>query len=62
MPVRLCIHDTDGIRCQNVQSGGPLAPGYDACRELTDEHFESVFFKNLYAANFKLINIYMVFG
>ncbi|KAF8321219.1 glycoside hydrolase family 35 protein [Clavulina sp. PMI_390] len=41
---------------------GPTAPGYDACRQLTNEQFVSVFYKNLYAHNFKLINIYMFYG
>ncbi|EIN12800.1 glycoside hydrolase family 35 protein [Punctularia strigosozonata HHB-11173 SS5] len=41
---------------------GPEAPGYEACRKLTNSDFESVFYHSLWAANAKLINYYMVYG
>ncbi|KAF8329797.1 uncharacterized protein EI90DRAFT_3062042 [Cantharellus anzutake] len=41
---------------------GPGSAGYDACAELTGPEFESVFYRNLLAANFKLINLYMIYG
>ncbi|KAH0831870.1 glycoside hydrolase family 35 protein [Lanmaoa asiatica] len=41
---------------------GPTAPGYDQCRVLTGADFENVFNLNLWAANAKLINYYMLFG
>ncbi|KAF9046172.1 glycoside hydrolase family 35 protein [Panaeolus papilionaceus] len=41
---------------------GPTSPGYDACRTLTGPDFESVFNLNLWAANAKLINYYMLYG
>ncbi|EJD38336.1 glycoside hydrolase family 35 protein [Auricularia subglabra TFB-10046 SS5] len=41
---------------------GPNAPGYDACRTLTGPEFESVFYKQLWASNVKLVNIYMLYG
>ncbi|KAI9568565.1 glycoside hydrolase family 35 protein [Boletus coccyginus] len=41
---------------------GPTAPGYDQCRVLTGADFENVFNLNLWAANAKLINYYMLYG
>ncbi|KAG9315962.1 glycoside hydrolase family 35 protein [Chiua virens] len=41
---------------------GPTAPGYEPCRILTGSDFESVFNLNLWAANAKLINYYMLYG
>jgi hypothetical protein len=37
-------------------------PGYDQCRVLTGANFENVFNLNLWAANAKLINYYMLYG
>ncbi|KAF8551280.1 glycoside hydrolase family 35 protein [Imleria badia] len=41
---------------------GPTAPGYHQCRLLTGPDFENVFNLNLWAANAKLINYYMLYG
>ncbi|CAK5270671.1 unnamed protein product [Mycena citricolor] len=41
---------------------GPTAPGYAACAQLTGPAFQSVFNKNLWAANAKLISYYMLYG
>ncbi|KAF8443138.1 glycoside hydrolase family 35 protein [Boletus edulis BED1] len=41
---------------------GPTAPGYHHCRVLTGADFENVFNLNLWAANAKLINYYMLYG
>lgn len=41
---------------------GPTAPGYSACGELTGPNFQSVFNKQLWASNAKLINYYMLYG
>ncbi len=37
-------------------------PGFVACRELTNENFNRVFFKNNVAAGLSMQNIYMLFG
>ena len=44
----------------NSSLGGPGSPGYAACEELTGPQFESVFYKNLWASNFKMMSLYMV--
>ncbi|KIM73346.1 glycoside hydrolase family 35 protein [Piloderma croceum F 1598] len=41
---------------------GPTAPGYEPCLKLTGPDFQSVFNLNLWAANAKLINYYMIYG
>ncbi|KAI0301135.1 glycoside hydrolase superfamily [Multifurca ochricompacta] len=41
---------------------GPTAPGYAACREMTGPAFQSVFYRQLWASNAKLMNFYMVYG
>ncbi|KAJ7648397.1 glycoside hydrolase family 35 protein [Mycena polygramma] len=41
---------------------GPTAPGYAPCAELTGPDFQSVFNKQLWASNAKLISYYMVYG
>ncbi|KAI0059604.1 glycoside hydrolase family 35 protein [Artomyces pyxidatus] len=41
---------------------GPTAPGYANCRELTGPEFESVFYRNLWASNAKMMSFYMIFG
>ncbi|KAG8906903.1 hypothetical protein FRB99_005786 [Tulasnella sp. 403] len=41
---------------------GPDAPGYASCANLTGAHFQSVFHLNLWAANAKMVNIYMLYG
>ncbi|KAJ7327585.1 glycoside hydrolase family 35 protein [Mycena albidolilacea] len=41
---------------------GPTAPGYALCAELTGPNFQSVFYKQLWASNAKLISYYMLYG
>ncbi|KAJ7192857.1 beta-galactosidase, domain 2-domain-containing protein [Mycena haematopus] len=41
---------------------GPTAPGYAPCAELTGPSFQSVFNKQLWASNAKLISYYMLYG
>jgi hypothetical protein len=41
---------------------GPTAPGYGACREMTGPNFQSVFFRQLWSSNAKLVNFYMFYG
>jgi hypothetical protein len=41
---------------------GPTAPGYAQCEILTGPDFQSVFNRQLWASNAKLINYYMIFG
>jgi len=41
---------------------GPSSPGYQACQQLTDANFMSVFNLQLWASNAKLINYYMLYG
>ncbi|KAH8977974.1 glycoside hydrolase family 35 protein, partial [Lactarius hatsudake] len=41
---------------------GPTAPGYAACGEMTGAEFQSVFYRQLWASNAKLMNFYMVYG
>ncbi|KAJ7022668.1 glycoside hydrolase family 35 protein [Mycena alexandri] len=41
---------------------GPTAPGYPPCAELTGPSFQSVFNKQLWASNAKLISYYMLYG
>ncbi|KAF7978647.1 hypothetical protein HWV62_45156 [Athelia sp. TMB] len=41
---------------------GPTAPGYAACAELTGASFESVFYRQLWASNVKMVSFYMVYG
>ncbi|KAJ7809107.1 glycoside hydrolase family 35 protein [Mycena leptocephala] len=41
---------------------GPTAPGYAPCAELTGPNFQSVFNKQLWASNAKLISYYMLYG
>ncbi|KAF8871082.1 galactose-binding domain-like protein [Infundibulicybe gibba] len=41
---------------------GPTAPGYPPCRVLTGPDFQSVFDRQLWASNAKLINYYMIYG
>ncbi|KAF8877096.1 glycoside hydrolase family 35 protein [Infundibulicybe gibba] len=41
---------------------GPNAPGYPPCRVLTGPDFQSVFNRQLWASNAKLINYYMLYG
>ncbi|KAJ6552812.1 glycoside hydrolase family 35 protein [Mycena capillaripes] len=41
---------------------GPTAPGYGPCAELTGPTFQSVFNKQLWASNAKLISYYMLYG
>ncbi|KLO05165.1 glycoside hydrolase family 35 protein [Schizopora paradoxa] len=41
---------------------GPDSPQYSDCRELTNEQFEDVFYKSLWAANAKMLNFYMIYG
>ncbi|KAF8877086.1 beta-galactosidase, domain 2-domain-containing protein [Infundibulicybe gibba] len=41
---------------------GPTAPGYPPCRVLTGPDFQSVFNRQLWASNAKLINYYMIYG
>lgn len=41
---------------------GPTAPGYDSCRKMTGPDFQSVFYRQLWASNAKLINLYMFYG
>ncbi|KAF7345669.1 Glycoside hydrolase family 35 protein [Mycena venus] len=41
---------------------GPTAPGYPPCAELTGPTFQSVFNKQLWASNAKLISYYMLYG
>src|SRR5882762_1273233 len=40
----------------------PLFAGYQPCLELTGPDFQSVFNLNLWAANARLINYYMIYG
>ena len=37
-------------------------PGYEPCLQLTGPDFQSVFNLNLWAANAKMINYYMIYG
>ncbi|TFK34230.1 glycoside hydrolase family 35 protein [Crucibulum laeve] len=41
---------------------GPNSPGYESCRALTGPQYESVFYRQLWAGNAKLINYYMFYG
>jgi hypothetical protein len=41
---------------------GPTAPGYELCRQLTGANFQSVFNRQLWASNAKLISYYMIYG
>ncbi|KAI9452442.1 glycoside hydrolase family 35 protein [Russula earlei] len=41
---------------------GPTAPGYASCREMTGPSFQSVFYRQLWASNAKLMNFYMFYG
>ncbi|KAH9013372.1 glycoside hydrolase family 35 protein [Lactarius hengduanensis] len=41
---------------------GPTAPGYASCGEMTGAEFQSVFYRQLWASNAKLMNFYMVYG
>ncbi|KAF7307730.1 Glycoside hydrolase family 35 protein [Mycena kentingensis (nom. inval.)] len=41
---------------------GPTAPGYQMCQELTGPMFMSVFYRQLWASNAKLISYYMGYG
>ncbi|KAJ7483608.1 glycoside hydrolase family 35 protein [Mycena latifolia] len=41
---------------------GPTAPGYAPCAQLTGPNFQSVFNKQLWASNAKLISYYMLYG
>ncbi|KAF5334106.1 hypothetical protein D9758_016081 [Tetrapyrgos nigripes] len=41
---------------------GPNAPGYANCAILTGANFQSVFYRQLWASNAKLINYYMFYG
>ncbi|KAF8873040.1 hypothetical protein BD779DRAFT_1477252 [Infundibulicybe gibba] len=41
---------------------GPTAPAYPPCRVLTGPDFQSVFDRQLWASNAKLINYYMIYG
>ncbi|KAI0263999.1 glycoside hydrolase family 35 protein [Gloeopeniophorella convolvens] len=41
---------------------GPSAPGYANCRELTGPNFQSVFYRQLWASNAKLMSFYMFYG
>ncbi|KAH9480337.1 putative beta-galactosidase C [Psilocybe cubensis] len=41
---------------------GPTAPGYAGCRVLTGPDFQSVFNRQLWASNAKLISYYMLYG
>ncbi|KAJ7058089.1 glycoside hydrolase family 35 protein [Mycena amicta] len=41
---------------------GPTAPGYEPCQELTGPSFQSVFNRQLWASNAKLISYYMLYG
>ncbi|KAJ7125804.1 glycoside hydrolase family 35 protein [Mycena crocata] len=41
---------------------GPTAPGYAPCAQLTGPNFQSVFNKQLWASNAKLISYYMIYG
>ncbi|KAI0278189.1 glycoside hydrolase family 35 protein [Russula aff. rugulosa BPL654] len=41
---------------------GPTAPGYASCREMTGPNFLSVFYRQLWASNAKLMNFYMFYG
>ncbi|KAJ7058088.1 glycoside hydrolase family 35 protein [Mycena amicta] len=46
----------------SLDAWGPASPGYGPCRELTGPNFESVFHKQLWASNAKLISYYMIYG
>ncbi|KAK6984994.1 glycoside hydrolase family 35 protein [Favolaschia claudopus] len=41
---------------------GPTAPGYAPCAQLTGPNFQSVFNRQLWASNAKLISYYMLYG
>ncbi|KAH9009703.1 glycoside hydrolase family 35 protein [Lactarius pseudohatsudake] len=41
---------------------GPTAPGYASCGKMTGAEFQSVFYRQLWASNAKLMNFYMVYG
>ncbi|KAJ6579095.1 glycoside hydrolase family 35 protein [Mycena vulgaris] len=41
---------------------GPTAPGYAPCAQLTGPNFQSVFNRQLWASNAKLISYYMIYG
>ncbi|KAF7297199.1 Glycoside hydrolase family 35 protein [Mycena indigotica] len=41
---------------------GPGAPGYAPCAQLTGPNFQSVFNRQLWASNAKLISYYMIYG
>ncbi|KAH8928260.1 glycoside hydrolase family 35 protein [Atractiella rhizophila] len=41
---------------------GPTSPGYDKCLDLLNDEFQSVYYRNLWAQNAKMINYYMAYG
>jgi hypothetical protein len=62
-----CGCTTSGANVYQFQGGsydawGPTAPGYSSCGEMTGPEFQSVFYRQLWASNAKLMNFYMVYG
>jgi hypothetical protein len=52
----------DQFQGGSFDAWGPTAPGYGSCREMTGPDFQSVFFRQLWASNAKLMNFYMFYG
>ncbi|ESK83683.1 glycoside hydrolase family 35 protein [Moniliophthora roreri MCA 2997] len=46
----------------SLQAWGPNTPDYSGCAALTGPDFESVFYKQLWADNVKLVNYYPLYG
>jgi len=61
-PLSFYHANVDQFQGGSFDAWGPTAPGYTACRAMTGPNFQSVFYRELWASNAKLMNFYMFYG